>query len=165
MSEINNNLTTVMYESEIGRPLIELFMEKHQNIPYNWRRRFELDGWHILFTTDITKSGNLNPNNFLVSKHKDKLVWISVRTATVSDNPIYWAYLFYLVAEYGNPADSKVFQRACEEEKVPLARILQGNLYTKTAKQIFKLLFIQMTENPRNSLYDGLKLVCMLEVG
>ena len=157
MSEINNSLATVMYEREIGRPIIELFMEKHKNIPYNWRRRFELDGWHILFPIDITQSGNPNPNNFLVSEPKDKLVWISVRNATVSDNPIYWAYIFYLEAEYGNPAASQVFQRACEEEKVTLARILHGNIYTKTAKQIFELLFIQMIEYPRNSLYDSLK--------
>lgn len=152
-----NKRETVIYTKDITESRLNEFKKQYEKIPQNWLRRFKKDDWQLAFTTDITISGNTNSNTFLVSDPNERRVWINVKIGSISDFPVYRAFLFYMQTEYGNPAENSLFEKICNEEKDKLAKLLGGDLIGVLPKEIFELLFIQMLEMPEGLPYSTLK--------
>lgn len=148
---------TVIYTKDISTFVLNKFQQQYNKIPNNWLRRFEKDNWQLVFTTDITISGNTEKFNFLVFDSNEKRAWINVKVGSISDFPIYKAFLFYITAEYGNPADTQIFKKCCNSEKNLLTNITGIDLAGVSAEEIFSMLFIQMLESPRISQYKTSK--------
>ena len=144
---------TVIYTKDISACQLNIFKQQYNKIPINWLRRFEKDNWQLAFTTDITVSGNTSSNTFLVSNPNERRVWINVKIGSISDFPVYRAFLFYIQTEYGNPAENTFFEKLCNEEKEKLAKMLGGDLTGVLPKEIFELLFVQMLEVPERLPY------------
>lgn len=155
-----NKRESVIYTKDITELQLKEFKKQYEKIPQIWLRRFKKDDWQLVFTTDITISGNTSSNTFLFSDPNERRVWINVKIGSISDFPVYRAFLFYMQTEYGDPTDNIFFEKSCNEEKEKLAKMLMVNLIGVLPKEIFELLFIQMLEIPEKLQYSNLK-TCM----
>lgn len=149
----NKKRATVIFTKDISETRLKEFQHQYNKIPKNWLRRFCEDEWQLAFTTDITISGNQNPNTFLVSDPEEKRVWINAKIAAVTNFPVYRAFLFYMQSEYGNLSQNEKFQKSYIREKGILSKITGLELAGVLPEEIFTILFIQFLEQPQIQEY------------
>lgn len=153
-----NNRITIVYSTKLTPNQRKIIGRKYSKIPSNWRKRFEKDGWQMLFTSQQMK--NSREDHAITVFQLDyvkKQIWVFIDFEKQFCCYLYESFARYILCEYGDVSQYETFQRLYNREEKELKRLMEKEGYeTFSMRDIFCVLFAFVIQtncvNPKKEL-------------